>query len=240
MQRLLSKTLHKAETRTDWSRRPLTAAQIEYALDDVRYLLPLRELLQSRLQPLRALAVVPAGNGRARLDRLVRGGSTAGLAALQGLPRARCRAAATRSRALRLAGSSAPSAPDPAPQLDPAELISFARALAHNPRYLILDEATSSVDTETELRVRAALERMVAGRTSIVIAHRLSTVQRADHILVMHKGRLRGERHPSGAAGPARDLLEALPASVQGPGSADGSGQREARRLMHSASPIDA
>jgi ATP-binding cassette subfamily B protein len=47
------------------------------------------------------------------------------------------------------------------------------------------------VDTETELRVRAALERMVAGRTSIVIAHRLSTVQRADHILVMHKGRLR-------------------------------------------------
>ncbi|MGO9895184.1 MAG: ABC transporter ATP-binding protein [Bryobacteraceae bacterium] len=71
------------------------------------------------------------------------------------------------------------------------QLISFARALAHNPRYLILDEATSSVDTETELRVRAALERMVAGRTSIVIAHRLSTVQRADHILVMHKGRLR-------------------------------------------------
>ncbi|MGA2120188.1 MAG: ABC transporter ATP-binding protein [Bryobacteraceae bacterium] len=71
------------------------------------------------------------------------------------------------------------------------QLISFARALAHNPRYLILDEATSSVDTETELRVRAALERMVAGRTSIVIAHRLSTVQRADHILVMHKSRLR-------------------------------------------------
>uniref|UniRef100_Q02BV3 ABC transporter related n=1 Tax=Solibacter usitatus (strain Ellin6076) TaxID=234267 RepID=Q02BV3_SOLUE len=71
------------------------------------------------------------------------------------------------------------------------QLISFARALAHNPRYLILDEATSSVDTETEFRVREALNRMVAGRTSIVIAHRLSTIQRADRILVMHKGHLR-------------------------------------------------
>ena len=71
------------------------------------------------------------------------------------------------------------------------QLISFARALAHNPRYLILDEATSSVDTETELRVREALARMVEGRTSIVIAHRLSTIQRSDRILVMHKGRLR-------------------------------------------------
>src|ERR1041385_8122499 len=71
------------------------------------------------------------------------------------------------------------------------QLISFARALAHSPRYLILDEATSSVDTETELRVRDALNRMVEGRTSIVIAHRLSTIQRADRILVMHKGKLR-------------------------------------------------
>jgi ATP-binding cassette subfamily B protein len=71
------------------------------------------------------------------------------------------------------------------------QLISFARALAHNPRYLILDEATSSVDTETEFRVRDALARMVRGRTSIVIAHRLSTIQRADRILVMHKGKLR-------------------------------------------------
>ena len=71
------------------------------------------------------------------------------------------------------------------------QLISFARALAHNPRFLILDEATSSVDTDTEFRVRAALSRMVEGRTSIVIAHRLSTIQRADRILVMHKGRLR-------------------------------------------------
>ncbi len=71
------------------------------------------------------------------------------------------------------------------------QLINFARALAHDPHFLILDEATSSVDTETELRVREALNRMVTGRTSVVVAHRLSTIQRADRILVMHKGRLR-------------------------------------------------
>jgi ATP-binding cassette, subfamily B, multidrug efflux pump len=71
------------------------------------------------------------------------------------------------------------------------QLISFARALAHNPQFLILDEATSSVDTETEFRVREALSRMVEGRTSIIIAHRLSTVQRADKIVVMHKGKVR-------------------------------------------------
>ncbi len=71
------------------------------------------------------------------------------------------------------------------------QLISFARALAHQPGILILDEATSSVDTDTELRVRAALEKMITGRTSVLIAHRLSTVQRADTILVMHKGQLR-------------------------------------------------
>jgi ATP-binding cassette subfamily B multidrug efflux pump len=71
------------------------------------------------------------------------------------------------------------------------QLINFARALAYNPRILILDEATSSVDTDTELRIRGALERMVEGRTSVLIAHRLSTVQRADAILVMHKGQLR-------------------------------------------------
>jgi ATP-binding cassette subfamily B protein len=71
------------------------------------------------------------------------------------------------------------------------QLMNFARALAHNPRILILDEATSSVDTETELRVRDALTRLVHGRTSLVIAHRLSTIQRADRILVMHKAELR-------------------------------------------------
>jgi ATP-binding cassette subfamily B protein len=71
------------------------------------------------------------------------------------------------------------------------QLINFARALAFNPHILILDEATSSVDTDTELRIRGALERMVEGRTSVLIAHRLSTVQRAETILVMHKGQLR-------------------------------------------------
>jgi ATP-binding cassette subfamily B multidrug efflux pump len=71
------------------------------------------------------------------------------------------------------------------------QLINFARALAHDPQFLLLDEATSSVDTETESRVREALSRMVTGRTSIIVAHRLSTIQRADRILVMHKGRLR-------------------------------------------------
>jgi ATP-binding cassette subfamily B multidrug efflux pump len=71
------------------------------------------------------------------------------------------------------------------------QLISFARALAHEPKILILDEATSSVDTETEFRVRDALNRMVEGRTSLIIAHRLSTVQRADKIVVMHKGQVR-------------------------------------------------
>ena len=80
------------------------------------------------------------------------------------------------------------------------QLINFARALAHDPAILILDEATSSVDTDTELRVRSALERMVSGRTSVLIAHRLSTVQRADTILVMHKGQLREQ-------GPHQQLL---------------------------------
>jgi ATP-binding cassette subfamily B protein len=71
------------------------------------------------------------------------------------------------------------------------QLVSFARALAHNPRFLILDEATSSVDTHTEFIIREALNRLLTGRTAIVIAHRLSTIQHADRILVFHKSRLR-------------------------------------------------
>ena len=70
------------------------------------------------------------------------------------------------------------------------QLISFARALAHNARILILDEATSSVDTDTELRVREALGRLVENRTSLVIAHRLSTIRRADRIVVMDAGQV--------------------------------------------------
>lgn len=71
------------------------------------------------------------------------------------------------------------------------QLVSFARALAHNPQFLVLDEATSSVDTKTELLIRAALDRLLENRTAIVIAHRLSTIQHANRILVFHKGRLR-------------------------------------------------
>jgi ABC-type multidrug transport system fused ATPase/permease subunit len=71
------------------------------------------------------------------------------------------------------------------------QLLSFARALAFDPRVLILDEATSSVDTETEALVRDALRVLMAGRTTIAIAHRLSTIQDMDKILVFHKGELR-------------------------------------------------
>lgn len=71
------------------------------------------------------------------------------------------------------------------------QLVAFARALARDPEFLILDEATSSVDTETEMKIRDALDHLVEGRTSIIIAHRLSTIQRADRILVMHRGQVR-------------------------------------------------
>ena len=71
------------------------------------------------------------------------------------------------------------------------QLISFARALAFDPALLILDEATSSIDTETERLIQQAIERVMRGRTSVVVAHRLSTIQRAERILVMHHGEIR-------------------------------------------------
>ena len=117
------------------------------------------------------------------------------------------------------------------------QLISFARALAHRPGYLILDEATSSVDTDTELRIRDALGRLVEGRTSIVIAHRLSTIQRADRILVMHKVQAAGNRHASGVAGVTRHLLEAVPASIQGSGIRARAGSSQRRLAIDAKAP---
>jgi len=81
------------------------------------------------------------------------------------------------------------------------QLLSFARALAHNPRILVLDEATSSVDPETEHLLREGMKRLIENRTSLVIAHRLSTIQNASRIVVMHKGRVR-------EVGTHQDLLD--------------------------------
>ena len=70
------------------------------------------------------------------------------------------------------------------------QLISFARAILHNPRLFVLDEATSSVDTETEQDIQQAIEKTLAGRTSFIIAHRLSTIRSADRILFIDDGRI--------------------------------------------------
>jgi ABC-type multidrug transport system fused ATPase/permease subunit len=71
------------------------------------------------------------------------------------------------------------------------QLITFARALAYDPKILILDEATSSVDTHSEILIQNAIDKLMQGRTSIIIAHRLSTIQKCDKIIVMHKGEIR-------------------------------------------------
>jgi ABC-type multidrug transport system fused ATPase/permease subunit len=71
------------------------------------------------------------------------------------------------------------------------QLLAFARALAYDPRILILDEATSNIDTATELLIQEALKKLARGRTTIIVAHRLSTIQHADKIVVIHKGRIR-------------------------------------------------
>ena len=81
------------------------------------------------------------------------------------------------------------------------QLLSFARTLAHNPCILVMDEATANIDTETEILIQEALEKLMVGRTTIMVAHRLSTIQHADCIMVMHKGRI-CER------GTHRELLE--------------------------------
>ncbi len=69
--------------------------------------------------------------------------------------------------------------------------MSFARTLAFAPRILVMDEATANIDTETEGLIQHALEKLMEGRTTIMVAHRLSTIQHADNIIVMHKGRIR-------------------------------------------------
>jgi len=81
------------------------------------------------------------------------------------------------------------------------QLLAFARALAHDPRILILDEATSSVDTETEILIQEALDELMKGRTSLIVAHRLSTIQNCDRIIVLHKGRIQ-------EVGTHRELLD--------------------------------
>lgn len=82
------------------------------------------------------------------------------------------------------------------------QLLAFARALVYNPRILILDEATSNIDTETEILIQDALKKLIKGRTSIAVAHRLSTIQHADQIIVLSSGVIK-------EVGNHQELLEA-------------------------------
>ncbi len=113
------------------------------------------------------------------------------------------------------------------------QLLSFARALAHDPRVLILDEATSSVDTETEQLIQDALRVLLRGRTAIVIAHRLSTIQNVDEILVLHKGRIR-ERGTHQELLLRRGIYWRLYQLQQGPGGPAGRRSGSARHRLRS------
>ncbi len=112
------------------------------------------------------------------------------------------------------------------------QLLSFARALAFDPRILVLDEATSSVDTETELLIQDALHRLMQGRTSIVIAHRLSTIQDVDRIVVLHRGQIReyGTHAELLALNGIYSRLYRLQFQAETGGVVDGSGRAERRR----------
>jgi len=105
------------------------------------------------------------------------------------------------------------------------QLLSFARALARDPRILVLDEATSSVDTETEAQIQRAIQELMAGRTSIVVAHRLSTILHADEILVLHHGEIR-ERGSHRELLAQRGLYERLyQLQLRGQGALPGGGE---------------
>ena len=101
------------------------------------------------------------------------------------------------------------------------QLLSFARALALDPRILVLDEATSSVDAEAEAQIQRAIAELMAGRTSLVVAHRLSTILHADEILVMHHGEIRERGTHRELLAARRAVRAAVPAPAPGAGSAE-------------------